>query len=152
MPGISSNVVWGPRAGIIFQKMIPARGPQTTIFRQLRYPGLGTLATSNPGIQAIGSWARYPGLGTLATSNPGIQAIGSWARYPGLGTLAMGANPGSHGALAYNTSKNPSAATALFGEIQAIGSWARQVYASLGKSATTGNPDLQTIGSWARQV
>ena len=33
---------------------------------RLTYPGLGTLATSNPEIQAIGSWARYLGLGTLA--------------------------------------------------------------------------------------
>ena len=37
-------------------------------------------------------------------------------------------------------------------DIQAIGSWARQVYASLGKSAATANPDVQAIGSWARQV
>ena len=59
----------------------------------LRYPVLGTLTTSNPGIHVIGSWARYPylryhGLGTLTTSNPGIDAIGSWARYLGLGILA----------------------------------------------------------------
>ena len=33
---------------------------------RLRYPGLGTLTTSNPDVQAIGSWARYLGLGTLA--------------------------------------------------------------------------------------
>jgi hypothetical protein len=25
------------------------------------------------------SWLRHPGLGTLATSNPDIQAVGSWA-------------------------------------------------------------------------
>ena len=31
---------------------------------------------------------RAPGPGTLATSNPEIQAIGSWARYLGLGTQA----------------------------------------------------------------
>ena len=47
--------------------------------RTLRYPGLGTLTTSNPGRQAIGSWARYLGLGTLATGNPDRQAIGSLA-------------------------------------------------------------------------
>ena len=29
--------------------------------------------------QAMGSWAQAPGLRHLATSNPGIQAIGSWA-------------------------------------------------------------------------
>jgi len=49
------------------------------------------VATSNPEIQAIGSWARYLGLGIrqrLATSNPEIQAIGSLARYLGLGTQA----------------------------------------------------------------
>ena len=66
------------------------------VLQGLSNPGLGTLATSNPGLQAIGSWARYLGLGTLAqvpwlrsTSNPGVQAIGSWARYLGLGTLAQ---------------------------------------------------------------
>ena len=57
-----------------------------------RYPGLGTLMTSNPDAQAIGSWARCPGfgtlsLGTLTTSNPDAQAIGGWARHLGLGTL-----------------------------------------------------------------
>ena len=53
------------------------------------------LTTSNPDIQAIGSWARYLDLGTqaearlrLTTSNPDIQAIGSWAKYLGLGTQA----------------------------------------------------------------
>ena len=35
---------------------------------------------------------------------------------------------------------------------QAVGGWARQVYASLGKSAATGNPDLQAIASWAERV
>ena len=43
------------------------------------HPSLGTLTTSNPGFQAIGSWARYLGLGTLGSvtpSNPGYQAIG----------------------------------------------------------------------------
>ena len=33
---------------------------------RLRYPGLDTLTMSNPGFQAIGSWARYLSLGTQA--------------------------------------------------------------------------------------
>jgi hypothetical protein len=37
-------------------------------------------------------------------------------------------------------------------EMQAIGSWARQAYASLGKWAAMGNPGTEAIGSWARQV
>ena len=37
-------------------------------------------------------------------------------------------------------------------DLTAIGSGARQVEAGLGKSAATGNPDLQAIGSWSRQV
>ena len=37
-------------------------------------------------------------------------------------------------------------------DLQAIGGWARQVYASLGKSAATGNPGEPATGSWARQV
>ena len=61
--------------------MIPARGPQTMFLRNLCRVDIQA-ATSNPEIQAIGSWAKY--LGTqAATSNPGIQAIGSWARYLG---------------------------------------------------------------------
>ena len=34
-------------------------------------------------------------------------------------------------------------------EIQAIGSWARQVQAG---GLTTGNPEIQATGGWARQV
>ena len=53
----------------------------------LRYFGQGTLTTSNPDVQAAGSWAipwrRYP---TLTTSNPDVQVMGSWARHLGLGT------------------------------------------------------------------
>ena len=64
---------------------------------KLRCRGLGTVATSNPGIQrqlVYVAKLRYLGLGTLTTSNPGIQAIGSWARYLGSGTLTTG-NPDS---------------------------------------------------------
>ena len=45
--------------------MIPARGPQTMFLCNICCAGTQT-ATSNPGIQAIGSWARYLGLGTQA--------------------------------------------------------------------------------------
>ena len=55
--------------------MIPVRGPQTRFFSQLDWPGLGYLGL---GTQA--------GDGKLATGNPEMQAIGSWARYLGLGT------------------------------------------------------------------
>jgi hypothetical protein len=44
------------------------------------------LATSNPDIQAMGSWAWAPRFRHLTTSNPDIQAMGSWAYAPGLGT------------------------------------------------------------------
>ena len=106
-------------------KMIPARGPQTTFMQfmmliQIRFrnPGYWQLvwaperrailesnswqmvsnsrATSNPGIQAVGSWSGYPGgehcwnpgcwqlgLSTRATGNPGIQFVGIWSKYPG---------------------------------------------------------------------
>ena len=37
------------------------------------------LATSNPGIQAMGSWAQAPMLRHLTNSNPDTQAMGSWA-------------------------------------------------------------------------
>ena len=37
------------------------------------------LTLSNPGVQAIGSWAWAPRLRHLTLSNPGLQAIGSWA-------------------------------------------------------------------------
>ena len=77
------------------------------------YLSLGTLATSNPGIQAIDSWARYLGLGTLATSNPGIQAIGSWARCHGK-SVATG-NLGLQGQLLRGQVRTPEA-QALFGE------------------------------------
>ena len=45
---------------------MPARGPQTKskLAVGFRYPGLGTLTTNNPDVQAIGSWARYLGSGT----------------------------------------------------------------------------------------
>ena len=53
-----------------------------------------TPGTDRSGI--LGSRLRYPGLGTLATSSPGIQAYAPWLRYhgdeqswdPGLGALA----------------------------------------------------------------
>ena len=88
-----------------------ARGPQTRRVRNLEIKAiggwawvpLGTLGTeattSNPGIQAICSWAEVP-LGTQATtSSPGIQAIGSWAQVPlgTLGTQAATSNPGTQG-------------------------------------------------------
>ena len=105
--------------------MIPARGPQTTFMQfmmliQIRFrnPGYWQLvwaperrailesnswqmgsnnrATSNPVIQAVGSWSGYPGskhcwnpsywqlgLNTRATRNPEIHAICSWSGYPG---------------------------------------------------------------------
>ena len=40
----------------------------------------------------------------------------------------------------------------VFMRLGSLGTWARQVQASLGKSAATGNPDPQAIGSWYRQV
>ena len=44
-------------------------GGLTLLAAGLRRPGLGTLATSNPDIQAVGNWARYRGLGTQAEAD-----------------------------------------------------------------------------------
>ena len=41
-------------------------------------------ATSNPGIQVIGSGARYLSLGNVTMTNPGIQAIYNWVWVLGL--------------------------------------------------------------------
>ena len=56
-------------------------------------PGAGPWRWPLALVPGAGSWrwllALAPGLGTLTMgSNPGTQAIGSWARYLGLGTQA----------------------------------------------------------------
>ena len=45
---------------------------------RLRHPGLGTLATSNPGRKGLGT----RGLGTLTTSNPVRKRLGTLAYAP----------------------------------------------------------------------
>ena len=62
---------------------------------KLRYPDLGTLTTSNPGLPSLAPWLRHPddkqswitrlrhpGCGTLTTENPEIHASAPWLRHP----------------------------------------------------------------------
>ena len=49
----------------------------------LKHLSLGSLTTSNLGIQIIGSWAKYLSLGIVTTNNFGIQAIGRCALVSG---------------------------------------------------------------------
>ena len=65
--GTLAYVPW--RRAILDYNLLAAElryGDEQSWITKLRYPGLSTLATTNPDIQAIGNWARYLGLGTMA--------------------------------------------------------------------------------------
>ena len=100
--------------------------------RRLRYPGLGTLASGNPGTQAIGSWARQ-------------EAQVSWLRYPDC-RKSWNTATGSRA----RQEVVPRLPEILERRLLGSGLGRRLRYPGLG-TLTAGNPETQAIGSWAWQ-